>query len=152
MATARRGSVCPSYGHPHTVETYPRTRMPNARAGPIVDSNAASVSSTLLFTFLWLWVSLHETKTAISPIPAARARSRPRAFGQSALNETPSGGFARWATASASASCGIHLGETKLVISIRRRPLATSASIRRSLLWSGTVARSFWRPSRGPTS
>ena len=118
----------------------------------MVSSNAASVSATVLFTFFLLCVSLAEMKTAISFIPAALARSSPFALGHSALNVTPSGGFTCSATSSASASCGIHFGETKLVISMRRRPACTRASMRRSLPRSGTVARSFWRPSRRETS
>ncbi len=55
-------------------------------------------------------------------------------------------------TSSASASCGIHFGETKLVISMRRSPADASASISRTFPESGTVALSFCRPSRGETS
>ena len=131
---------------------------PASRAGPMVSSNAASVSAIVLLMFFLLCVSLALMKTAISFIPASFARSRPRAFGQSALKATrgrADGARApstNSASSSASASCGIHFGETKLVISIRASPAATSASMSRSLPESGTVAFSFCRPSRGDTS
>ena len=77
----------------------------------------------LRFVFLRLCVSLADRNTAISESPAARARSRPLALGTSALNVTPGGALAPARTSSsASASCGIHRGETKLVSSMRASP------------------------------
>ena len=58
----------------------------------------------------------------------------------------------RRATSPPSASCGIHLGFTKLVISMARNPVSDSASIRRILSSVGTMRDSFCSPSRGPTS
>src|SRR5215831_7938925 len=55
-------------------------------------------------------------------------------------------------TAAASAICGTHFGETKLVASIAGRPASVSRSIRPTLTSVGTVPFSFCRPSRGPTS
>ena len=94
MATAAFGSTSPSNGQPHTVDTYPRTRMPSARAMPATSSHTASVAATVLFTFFLLCVSLTEAKTATSRNPTARARPKPMAFGQSALNVTPGGATA----------------------------------------------------------
>ena len=48
--------------------------------------------------------------------------SSPRRFGTSALIRTPAGRATPRATSAASASCGIHFGDTKLVISIARMP------------------------------
>ena len=53
---------------------------------------------------------------------------------------------------SASASCGIQRGETKLVASMRRSPASASARTSASLSAVGTLRASFWSPSRGPTS
>jgi hypothetical protein len=85
-------------------------------------------------------------------MPAASAVSSPRRFGTSALIRTPGGRCTPRATSPASASCGIHLGETKLVSSMWRMPDATSASMKRILSAVGTWRASFCRPSRGPTS
>ena len=118
----------------------------------MVSSNAASVSATVLFTFFLLCVSLAETKTAISrhargpgPLEAARVGTQ-RAEGD------PLGGPGVLGHVVGVGQLGIHFGETKLVISMRRSPARTSASMRRSLPRSGTVARSFCRPSRSDTS
>ena len=55
-------------------------------------------------------------------------------------------------SSSASASCGIALGDTKLVASISRRPASASRSMKRSFASVAIGAASFWSPSRGPTS
>ena len=117
-STARSGSTSPSYGQPNTVDTYARTETFAARATGITSSNAASVSAIDLLTFFLLCVSDADRKTAISFIPAASAESSPRRFGTSALIRTPGGRCTPRATSAASASCGIHLGDTKLVISM----------------------------------
>ena len=90
--------------------------------------------------------------TAISRMPAASAASRPRLLGTSALIRTPGTRWTPRATSAESASCGIHLGDTKLVISMLRIPAATSASMKRIFSAVGTWRASFCRPSRGPTS
>lgn len=152
MRTTRAGSTSPSYGQPHTVETYARTATPASRAGGTISENTESVSSIDLLTLARLCASLALRKTAISRRPTASARSRPRAFGHRALKVTPGSVAIVLASSSASASCGTHFGETKLVISIRRRPAATSAAMSRRLPSIGIIAASFWRPSRGLTS
>ncbi len=55
-------------------------------------------------------------------------------------------------TWSASASCGMAAGETKLVASISVRPAARSSEMYSSLVSVGMGDASFCRPSRGPTS
>jgi hypothetical protein len=125
---------------------------PAARAGPTTSANAVRVSAIVLLTFFLLWVSDADMNTAISRMPAASAVSSPRRFGTSALNRTPSRRPTPRATSELSASCGIHFGLTKLVISIADTPAAISASIRRILSAVGTWRASFCRPSRGPTS
>src|SRR5690606_21201479 len=55
-------------------------------------------------------------------------------------------------TSVASASCGIHFGETKLVTSTVSRPVSVSRSMNAILVAAGTTALSFCKPSRGPTS
>src|SRR5262245_2649242 len=55
-------------------------------------------------------------------------------------------------TSAASAICGTHFGDTKLVASIDGTPASASASISATLTSVGTTPFSFCRPSRGPTS
>src|SRR5690606_25713817 len=55
-------------------------------------------------------------------------------------------------TSAASASCGTHLGLTKLVASMQRRPVADRRSISSTLAAVGMMDFSFCNPSRGPTS
>src|SRR5208282_5909287 len=73
-------------------------------------------------------------------------------FGVSTGYRTP--GLRRIAamTCALSAICGTHLGETKLVASIAGRPASLSRSMRPTLTGVGTIAGSFCKPSRGPTS
>ena len=109
-----------------------------ARATGITSSNAASVSAIVLLTFFLLWVSEADRNTATSFMPEAIAVSRPRRFGTSALIRTPATRCTPRETSAASASCGIHFGDTKLVISMSRIPAATSASMNFSLSAVGT--------------
>src|SRR6186713_2614110 len=55
-------------------------------------------------------------------------------------------------TSAASAICGTHFGDTKLVTSISRRPACCSRCTSSILTAAGTICFSFCRPSRGPTS
>src|SRR3954469_22172956 len=55
-------------------------------------------------------------------------------------------------TSAASAICGTHLGETKLVTSISVNPASCNRCTRPILTSAGTWPFSFCRPSRGPTS
>jgi hypothetical protein len=106
----------------------------------------------LLLVFLRLCVSLADMNTAISRRPAARARSNPLALGTSADTVTPGGNTAAFTSCSASANCGTHRGETKLVSSMRFNPEAISARNSSSLPSRGIGAASFCSPSRGETS
>ncbi len=65
---------------------------------------------------------------------------------------TSAGTSMRASTSAASASWGITSARTKLVASMRRRPVRASASINSTLRSVGIVSGSFWKPSRGPTS
>jgi hypothetical protein len=84
-------------------------------------------------------------------MPASTARRAPRGLATSAEKCTPENWCSSAASWSASASAGTAFGETKEVTSIRRTPVATSASSMASLSASGTGASSC-RPSRMPTS
>src|SRR5665647_395042 len=55
-------------------------------------------------------------------------------------------------TSAASAICGTHLGDTKLVTSISFKPASCSRCTSPILTAAGTACFSFCRPSRGPTS
>ena len=94
----------------------------------------------VLLTFFLLWVSDADRNTAISLMPAAMALSRPRRLGTRAENCTESRRLTPRATSDESASWGIHLGLTKLVISIRSRPVADRASIKAIFFGRGHLA------------
>src|SRR4051812_45734061 len=91
-------------------------------------------------------------KTATSFMPDAIAASRPWRFGTSAEYARPGLRTIRRDTSPPSASCGIHFGFTKLVISMARSPVSESASMSFTLSSVGTMRDSFCSPSRGPTS
>ena len=111
----------------------------------------ASCSSIPQFTFLRLCVSLAEMKhrrhlarrpprgSARSPARSAPARCRP--------TSGKTGSVA--ASSSASASCGIHFGETKEVTSIRRRPASARRVTSSRLLAVGTVVGLVLEPVAG---
>jgi hypothetical protein len=126
--------------------------MPSAVAARMTSFAPATASAMLLLMFFFEWASLAEMNTAASCSPASRARESPLRFGTSALKTTPSLRPIRRRSSSASASWGIHFGETKEVTSMRFSPAATSASTSRALSRVGSVRSSFCRPSRGPTS
>ena len=126
--------------------------MPAARA-PWATSRAVLIASaTDLLMFFCEWLSVTERKTAASCRPAARARSRPFRLGTRAVKITSSRRGSRPISFSASASWGIHRGETKDDTSMRLRPELISASISRALSAVARVRSSFCSPSRGPTS
>ena len=151
MDATRVGGTSPSYGQPKLVDTITSTVAPAAWTSPMRRPMSASDSSVDRLTLWRLWVSEAETTTSSSRKPAARARWAPRELGTRAEYRT-SGAFRAAAhTSSASAICGIALGCTKLTASMRRTPVAESASSRRTLASVGTGS-SFCRPSRGPTS
>ncbi len=106
----------------------------------------------VLLTLRLLWVSDADRNTAISRMPPSSADSSPRRLGTRAEKRT-SGRRATWrATDTASASCGIHLGLTKLVISMAGRPVKDSESMSATLSAVASWRDSFCSPSRGPTS
>ena len=102
--------------------------------------------------FFLLCVSDADMNTATSFIPAAIAASSPWRLGTSAEYTSPGLRTIRRDTSPPSASCGIHFGLTKLVISMARSPVSDSASMSFTLSSVGTMRDSFCRPSRGPTS
>ena len=97
--------------------------------------------------------SVAAVKTASASAPAASARARPAHVRHEdrVADAGPALGR-RGSSSSASASCGIARGETKLVASISRRPASARSSMKRGFVAVGIGAASFWRPSRGPTS
>ena len=98
-----------------------------------------------------LCVSLALTTTSISSTAAASASSAPFTLGTRARNTTPGRRVIPAITSAAPAMGGIAAGLTNETASIRRSPVALSASMSRIRSSTGTVA-SFCRPSRGPTS
>ena len=92
-------------------------------------------------------------KTATSFMPGGDRRVQPLAVGhQRRVRRAPGLRAIRRDTSPPSASCGIHFGFTKLVISMARSPVSESASMSCTLSSVGTMRDSFCRPSRGPTS
>src|SRR6185312_68625 len=132
----------------------PSHRKPSSRARANVRFRPASDSAIGRPTFFWLWVSDADRKPLISSKRSrcTSARSRPRSFGIRTLTDTESGSDTSESTCSASASCGITSGRTKLVTSSRCNPVAPSSSISRTLSAVAITSGSFWKPSRGPTS
>jgi hypothetical protein len=106
----------------------PSQRSPSARARSSTRATPASDSAIERLTFLRLCVSDALRKTLISSMRSrcASALSSPRSFGTSTLTETSSGSAIASRTAAASASCGITSGRTKLVTSIRLKPVRPS--------------------------
>ena len=92
-------------------------------------------------------------KTATSFMPAVDRRVQPLPVGhQRRVDDAPACARSARDTSPPSASCGIHFGFTKLVISMARSPVSDSASMSFTLSSVGTMRDSFCRPSRGPTS
>src|SRR5258707_7090462 len=71
-------------------------------------------------------VSEAAAKTAISLASAAAAPSKPRMFGTRTGYEVPGSCLIPAITSAASAICGTHLADTKLVASTAGKPLADS--------------------------
>src|SRR5215208_6049706 len=132
----------------------PSHRSPASRARAITRSSPDSDSSIERLTFLRLWVSDAERKrfTSSNVSRSSSALSSPFSFGISTDRDTPSGTSTARRTSLASDSCGITSARTKLVISIRSRPVRASMSISRTLSSVAMTSGSFWKPSRGPTS
>src|SRR4029078_9204100 len=89
---------------------------------------------------------------AISVMPAAAAASRRFRFGTRAEYRVPARRVTPDATSPASPICGTHFGLTNAVISTTGSPASASAWTNAIFVAVGTVADSFCRPSRGPTS
>src|SRR5579872_197199 len=153
-SSTRSTGTWPSYGHPNEVEITASQRKPSDSARANVRSSPAIESATERPTFFWLCVSDADRNPLISWKRSRwrSARSSPRSFGIRTLTDTVSGRSTPARTSSASASCGITSGRTKLVTSSRRRPVAPSISISRTLPAVPMISGSFWNPSRGPTS
>ena len=144
--------TAPSHGSPKHIETYARTSSPAARARATTGSNIANCPSRDELRFFCAKVSVALAKIAMWLTPASRARSRPRSLGtRTGRGVRPSSG-SRATSSAASASCGTHVGWTKLVASTIGSPAAMSRWTNSALISTGTIADSFCRPSRGPTS
>ena len=135
----------PERGRDHALAAQPLRARPGERPPQPVDR-----IHTARLTFFRLWLSEADKKPLISwkRSRSTSARSSPRWFGISTLTDTDLGSETAPSTCSASASWGITSGRTKLVTSIRRRPVAprgrSAAPFRRSgspRARSGTVPR-----------
>ena len=96
----------------------------------------------VLLMFFLLCVSDADMKTATSFMPAAIAASSPCRLGTSAeYDDARACARCRATTSPPSASCGIHFGLTKLVISMARRPVARQRVDERDLVVGRHEAR-----------
>ena len=120
-------------------------------ASSAISPTAATASAVERPALARLCPSEADTTYSRFAIPASTARTAPRGLATSADQWTSPQRDSSAATCSASARAGTAFGETKDVTSIRRTPVATSASSISSLASSGTGASSC-RPSRIPTS
>ena len=126
--------------------------MPWVAAAAKIGRARSMLSSMLQLMFLRENVSEAATNTATSSACAASAASKPFMLGVSTGYRVPGLRWMRLITSAASAICGTHLGETNAVASIAGKPASARASISATFASVGTIAFSFCKPSRGPTS
>ncbi len=130
--------------------------MPSGLAASKIGVKRSIDSAIEQLMFRWENPSEAAPNTATSRAPAATAASKPFMFGVSTGKLRPPAAPAmvvRPAMISAwSAICGTHLGDTKDVTSMSRRPVATRRRISSSLVPVATFCFSFCSPSRGPIS
>ena len=145
-ARARAPPPCPGRRRPRTGSRTPSTRT-RARAarrparGRRCRGTRPASRAIVLFTFFLLCVSDADMNTATSFMPAASAASSPWRLGTSAEYTSPGLRVIRRDTSPPSASCGIHFGLTKLVISMARRPVSDSALMKLHLVVGRDHAR-----------
>jgi hypothetical protein len=149
--TTASGGVRPWNGQSHAVASTSSTAPAAWWASSTIAGSSASDSCVVRPVLARLCSSDIETTYSMRGIPAAMDRRAPLRLATRAENSTDGHRCSAAATCSASASAGTARGETKLVTSMRRTPVAASASSRRSLPASGTGA-SICSPSRRPTS
>ena len=146
--------TAPCSVQPKAVEMAASTRTPGAVSARnwAMARTSCSMSSRVLRTLASEWAALADTGIVSLCAPAAKAARAPCTLGTSAITVTPGWRTAWRTTSAASAICGSNRAGTKEHTSISRSPLATSASIQRSLSAVAMVALTDCRPSRGPTS
>src|SRR3954465_7422132 len=150
-STVRVIGVRPSNGQSHAVAMMTSREPPAPCASAAISPTAATASAVLRPALARLCPSEAETTYSRFDTPESTARDPPRGLATRADQCTSPQRESSAATWSASASAGTAFGETNDVASIRRTPVATSASSISSLASSGTGSSS-WRPSRIPTS
>lgn len=137
------------------LETHPRTLIPPFLACIATFRALVSATATLQFVFFRLKPSEAEMNTAISFTPLCIASSIPLAFGTS-TGRRKDESSKRYRTPSMtrfpSASCGIHFGDTKEVISTVEWPQDIKRFISSIFTSVETILLIFCSPSRGPTS
>ncbi len=128
------------------------TFTPVPSSARMISAKPANDSSVERRTFARLWLSDTESTSTISSTRAAAARSAPRGLATSATY--PTAGWRRMPaiTASASASAGTALGDTKDVTSILCSPVSDRRSTSAIFSSVGMKRGSIWKPSRVTTS
>ena len=121
------------------------TRSPASRARPMTPASSASDWSIVRLTLRQLCSALADMNTPTSSkcSRSSSAPSRPTALGISTLRATPAGTSIAVSTSRASASCGMTSGRTKLVTSMRFRPVRASWSMSATLSAVGIRSGSF---------
>src|SRR4051812_12879367 len=150
-STVRAIGVGPSNGQSQAVATMTSSEPPAPCASSAISPTAATASAVDRPALARLCESDAETTYSRCAMPASTARTAPRGLATRAEKCTPSNWCSSAATWSASARAGTALGDTNEVTSIRRTPVATSASSITSLSVSGSGS-SNCSPSRIPTS
>ena len=143
------GSTRPSKGQPNA--TLIVTVVFAGRAVAILEARCFA-SSSEAFAFRWLKLSVAPSVTLTRSSPDAWKRSKPVSFSTSPAYSTPSRRSISSTTSSAPAICATASSRTKLTASIRRRPVAARRLTSSARVSGGRTSRSFWSPSRGPTS
>src|SRR3954451_11009614 len=150
-STVRGIGVRPSNGQSQAVAMMTSSEPPAPCARAAISPTAATASAVLRPALARLCPSEAETTYSRFDTPESTARDAPRGLATSADQCTSPQRDSSAATWSASASAGTAFGETNEVASIRRTPVATSASSISSLAPSG-IGASSCSPSRMPTS
>src|SRR4051794_24135824 len=150
-STVRPIGVRPSNGQSQAVAMMTSSEPPAPCASRAISPTAPTASAVERPALARLCPSAALTTYSRSATPASTARPAPRALATSADQCTSPQRESSAATWSASASAGTARGETNDVASIRRTPVATSASSISSLAPRG-IGSSSCSPSRMPTS
>ena len=149
------GSTAPWYGHPNAVETYPRVHMPlGPRAARAPARTPPATRAIVMPMLACANASDAAVNTATASAPAAtRALQAAHVGHQHRVADTGPAVRSPAAPRRRRPAAAPRRGETNEVTSTTGRP-ASARRLDEAAPWRpwATIAASFWRPSRGPTS